>query len=278
MTIIGECQVARKSKLNTIFTPKEFQKQRSTKLADVTLTFKNKDQYLKGLDQARFLFSNEGLTFLALEGVKILAGRAEDRLRVSPGPGALLHKEKDGPVQTARGGRLEVLLGEIAGKMKVAKTIGPGIAGFASVALMDTIKIDDQRSALTAAPSRGETDASQASTDLSLKPASLAVGFSKFNLAWQIAEFGTGMFAFPDRKKRTYEDSPSTKVDDPKLAGAWYLNPRTKSIIILGQEGAHFLFGNRKTTDEVRKDIDIVIVLLAKIVIAQILEASGGVL
>jgi hypothetical protein len=70
---------------------------------------------------------------------------------------------------------------------------------------------------------------------------------SPFNVMWQIAEFGTGIYAAPDI--RTEGDS---KV--PGGGGAWWLNPLSMSPTFYGQHGGHFLFPIRQYAEEARSD------------------------
>jgi hypothetical protein len=169
------------------------------------------------------LFTIRGLDQLSSLGLDVVIDRTVERLQRGAGP-----------LLTATGhheNRANALIPQIAAALKTKKRMSPGRYGFATTSKLDRILITDKHTN------------------------------SPYVQAWQIAEFGTGIFAEPE--KRLPGDGSDTGTKVPGGGGAWYLSPKRKSPIILGSTGSHFLFGERQTTEEVRADIDEVVKFLA---------------
>lgn len=123
--------------------------------------------------------------------------------------------------------------------------IGPGRIGFASKRELDSIKIQQE----TAKSRKGRRLAFEEGRNPS-KPQFRDTP-SEFNIMWMIAEFGTGIYASPNKRTEGNYKLPGG-------GGAWVRNVQTMSPVLLGQKGAHFLFPTRQNLEDARDDLNFV--------------------
>jgi hypothetical protein len=117
--------------------------------------------------------------------------------------------------------------------------IAPGRYGFASRASLDAVKLE-RRLGSDKAPQEA-ADAAPATHSESRR----SVGASSpYNVLWQIAEFGTGIYAEPHKRLGV-----AGKI--PGGGGAWWFG----KFPLLGQKGHHFLFPYRSNMDEAQADM-----------------------
>jgi len=232
-----------------------FRFQRPVVKIQIKHIYQDRDQYQKAVNEAKALLSPAGLDELAQVGIKYLIDRTIER------------SYDIGQFQMKSGGSeqdlLEAYMPLVRTSLKTIHKVTNGKYGFADSEALDQIRIapkprsakESRRAAREMRELVGE------GAPLTTKEPSAGRG-SPYNIAWMIAEFGTGRFAYPERRMPGDPSDYGTKV--PGGSGEWYFSkPGRAGPISLGQEGAHFLFGERKTTEEVRKDIDNIVKLLA---------------
>lgn len=205
------------------------------------------EDFATKLAKLQDLLFGEGINRMALTATKkILIPRAIERM-YNPGVG-----DYETSAGVAAGSAMVQYLPLIAAALENAQLIGRGVAGFASESQLDTIKMAGftRKSSTTA---KGKNSDGSSELDSKHGGGSFSTS-SPYNIAWRIAEFGTGRYAYPEKRLPGDASDMGTKV--PAGGGDWYLNPKGKGLIIRGQEGAHFLFGERKTMESVRQDID----------------------
>lgn len=228
--------------INELF---RFQRPSAAAKIHIKYIYKDKTKFDESVKKALRLFSEEGLNQLAYLGTKILIKRAVER------------SYDTGPFITDSGASgsdpLQLYMTEVRRTLEVTKTLSPGKIGFASTNLLNRITIEPIRRQGASSRERQDTGFSHDSS-LAISGGGGGRG-SPYNIVWMIAEFGTGKFAYPERRLPGDATDRGTKV--PGGEGAWYFSrPGKAGPISMGQEGAHFLFGERKNIEAVRGDID----------------------
>lgn len=229
-----------------------------------TLTLKG-DGIEKGLKLLKELLSviRDNLDSLAEEGVKVFQrnaiARGKERFpkyeyiyRLGKGP-----RQKTGPSDT-----LQKEFDKILQHLSKRYVIRNGTVGYGHVPTLNTFKLEIIPPKLK--PSRYINGGrkrggiahlvSEQLRDIDSYQRNPLHGISNtpYKIAWQIIEFGTGMYAHPrirgpspkrDKKLQVPSEAPG--------AGAWYWIP---NVLVYGQEGLHFLLETAKNRAEFMRD------------------------
>lgn len=201
----------------------------------------------------------EGIPALATAGIEIIQHRTSQRLsNALPGASKLDVHTQNKKGWVPNGNFVRQIPELKAAIERKPSRIGNDKVGFADAAVLNRLEIRQGGKSFA-------EDKSELTPEVRDALATGGFGVDKrsketsspFKSLWQIAEFGTGIYAeHPGYGggARVNDDGRSTKV--PGGNGAWYLNPASKRNIILGQKPMHFLFPHRSNIESFRQDIN----------------------